>query len=54
MSFFAVKDVWITPTNREELKLNQLIIMFNNPEYCSVGTIINPNIPDGLSNMYDF
>jgi hypothetical protein len=54
ISFSTAKAVSIIPTNRKELEVNELTMLFNIPEDDWVGTLINPNIPDGISKMFTF
>jgi hypothetical protein len=46
----AVKDLSIYPVNKEEFKMNQLTMKFNNRSY-GIGTI-NPTIPDGICGIF--
>jgi hypothetical protein len=50
---YKVKDVLINPSNRKELQVDKLKMVFDCPnDY--VGTTIDPNVPDGISNMFVF
>jgi hypothetical protein len=50
---YAVKNILINPSNREELGVDKLTMLFNCPDYW-VGTTIEPNVPDGISKMFVF
>jgi hypothetical protein len=52
--FYAVKDVLINPSNREELEVDKLLMNFNCPRFSGVGTRIDPNVPPGISKMLIF
>jgi hypothetical protein len=49
--FYVVKDVLINPSNREELQVDKLTMVFNCPNVW-VGTTVEPNVPDGISKMF--
>jgi hypothetical protein len=48
----VVKDISINPTNRKELEVNQLRMVFKVSGWDRVGTTIYPNIPLGISKMF--
>jgi hypothetical protein len=46
-------DVLINPSNRKELQVNKLTMVFNVSD-AWVGTTIDPNIQPGISKMFVF
>jgi hypothetical protein len=53
--FYAVKDVSITPSKKEGLRVDKLTMVFNCPGWGNtVGTTVDPNVPDGISKMFVF
>jgi hypothetical protein len=51
--FYVVKNVLINPSNREELKVDNLTMVFNiSGSFNYVGTTIEPAFPDAISKMF--
>jgi hypothetical protein len=50
--FYAVKDVLINPSKKEGLRVDKLTTVFNTD--ITVGTTIEPTVPDGISKMFVF
>jgi hypothetical protein len=44
----------IFPSQKEELRVDKLTMVFNCPGWNVVGTTIDPNVPDGISKMFVF
>jgi hypothetical protein len=53
ISSYAVMDVLINPSKEEGLRVDKLTMVFNCPKH-TVGTTIEPTLPDGISKMFVF
>jgi hypothetical protein len=53
--YYAAKNVLINPSNRNELQVDKLTMLFNCPGInTTVGTTVEPNVPRGISKMFVF
>jgi hypothetical protein len=41
-------------SSKEELQVDRLTMKFNCPTHNTVGTTIDPNVPDGISKRFVF